>query len=159
MASDLIEAYTDENGVVKDEELIADTTGAIYIGGSETTASVLLTFIFAMLHTPDVQARAQAEIDRVTGGTRLPTFEDRDSLPYVRALIDECLRYVRREIYALKCCISMADCYSLFVLRTKIDGTQSVPLGFPIGLLKTMYTRGISCQKAQSFSRTNGELS
>lgn len=95
MASDLIEAYTDENGVVKDEELIADTTGAIYIGGSETTASVLLTFIFAMLHTPEVQARAQAEIDRVTGGLRLPTFEDRDSMPYVRALIDECLRYVR----------------------------------------------------------------
>lgn len=41
----------------------------------------------------------------------------------------------------------------------KIDGTQSAPLGSPIGLLRTMYTRDISCQKAQSFSRTNGELS
>lgn len=95
MTCDLIEAHTDENGVVKDEELIANTTGAIYIGGSETTASVLLTFLFAMLRAPAAQSRAQAEIGRVTGGTRLPTFEDKDALPYVCALIDECLRCVR----------------------------------------------------------------
>lgn len=129
MASDLIEAYTDENGVVKDEELIADTTGAIYIGGSETTASVLLTFIFAMLHTPEVQARAQAEIDRVTGGIRLPTFEDRDSMPYVRALIDECLRYVRvndkiSDNY-------WADFFSFSVLRSLNRWHSVGPTGIP----------------------------
>ena len=94
MTCDLIEAHTDENGNVKDEELIANTTGAIYIGGSETTASVLLTFLFAMFRYPEAQIRAQKEIDSVTGGTRLPTFADRDSLPYVRALLDECLRSV-----------------------------------------------------------------
>ncbi|KAJ6529891.1 hypothetical protein DFH09DRAFT_934621, partial [Mycena vulgaris] len=32
---------------------------------------------------PDVQRKAQAEIDSVTGGTRIPLFRDRDQLPYV----------------------------------------------------------------------------
>ena len=41
---------------------------------------------------PEVQKRAQEEIDRVIGKGRLPEFKDRDSLPYVVALIDECLR-------------------------------------------------------------------
>ena len=43
---------------------------------------------------PEVQKRAQEEIDRVVGKDRLPEFKDRDSLPYVAALIDECLRWV-----------------------------------------------------------------
>ncbi|KAJ7625702.1 cytochrome P450 [Roridomyces roridus] len=37
--------------------------------------------------------KAQAEIDSVVGGEALPTFEDRDSLPYVSALVEEVLRW------------------------------------------------------------------
>lgn len=33
---------------------------------------------------PDVMRKAQAEIDSVVGRDRLPTFEDRARLPYVR---------------------------------------------------------------------------
>lgn len=48
-----------------------------------------------MLLYPDIQARAQTELDSVFTG-RLPTFEDNDeeSLPYITALIKELLRYV-----------------------------------------------------------------
>ena len=42
---------------------------------------------------PDYQKRAQEEIDSVTGGKRLPTFEDRSMMPYVDALVFECLRW------------------------------------------------------------------
>ena len=42
---------------------------------------------------PDVQKKAQQEIDRVTGGNRLPTLDDYDSLPYVRALVKEVIRW------------------------------------------------------------------
>ena len=42
---------------------------------------------------PKVQARAQAEIDTATGGTRLPAFEDRASMPYVDALLRELHRW------------------------------------------------------------------
>ena len=42
---------------------------------------------------PDVQKKAQQEIDRVTGGNRLPTLDDYDSLPYMRALVKEVIRW------------------------------------------------------------------
>ena len=42
---------------------------------------------------PDVQKRAQEEIDRVVGKDRLPTIEDQDNLIYVGALIKEVLRF------------------------------------------------------------------
>ena len=42
---------------------------------------------------PDVQAKAQEEVDRVTGSNRLPTFADREDMPYVNALVKEILRW------------------------------------------------------------------
>lgn len=42
---------------------------------------------------PDVQAKAQAEIERVCGRSRLPEMADTDSLPYVQAIMYEVLRW------------------------------------------------------------------
>lgn len=41
----------------------------------------------------DVQRKAQAEIDRVVGEDRLPTFGDRPNLPYIEALVLELIRF------------------------------------------------------------------
>jgi len=46
-----------------------------------------------MVLFPDVQKRIQAELDAVVGRKRLPTFEDRASLPYLEATIKESLRF------------------------------------------------------------------
>lgn len=46
-----------------------------------------------MVLYPDVQTRAQAEIDRVVGKDRLPTYEDRTQLPYIECLVKEILRW------------------------------------------------------------------
>lgn len=46
-----------------------------------------------MLLYPDVQARAQAELDSVVGRERVPTFKDYDNLPYLRAMVKE-VRYI-----------------------------------------------------------------
>ena len=46
-----------------------------------------------MVLFPDVQKRVQAELDAVVGRKRLPTFEDRASLPYLEATIKESLRF------------------------------------------------------------------
>lgn len=43
---------------------------------------------------PEVQRKAQAEIDRVVGSGRLPDFSDEESLPYISAVVREVLRYV-----------------------------------------------------------------
>lgn len=42
---------------------------------------------------PDVQRKAQEEIANVIGCDRLPSFSDRESLPYVNALALEVLRW------------------------------------------------------------------
>ncbi|KAF8988609.1 cytochrome P450 [Cyathus striatus] len=66
--------------------------GTAYSAGVETSTSVMLTLILAMLRYPDVQRKAQEEIDRVIPG-RLPTFEDIEKLPYVTAVVSECYRW------------------------------------------------------------------
>ena len=57
------------------------------------TVSALMTFFLAMLMFPEVQKRAQEEIDNVIGGGRLPTSADRDALPYIEAIMKETHRW------------------------------------------------------------------
>ena len=45
-----------------------------------------------MAQHPEVLKKAQAEIDSAVGSARLPTFSDRENLPYVDAVVKECLR-------------------------------------------------------------------
>ncbi|KAG2368707.1 cytochrome P450 [Suillus spraguei] len=66
---------------------------AAVMGSYETTSSTLMVFTLAMVLHPDVQKRAQAEIDSVIGRDRLPTFEDRASLPYVESILRETFRW------------------------------------------------------------------
>ena len=42
---------------------------------------------------PEVQRKAQAEIDAVVGPNRLPDFQDRPSLPYINAVVKESSRW------------------------------------------------------------------
>ena len=42
---------------------------------------------------PEVQKKAQAEIDTVVGPNRLPDFHDRPSFPYINAIIKELSRW------------------------------------------------------------------
>ncbi|KAI0279216.1 cytochrome P450 [Russula aff. rugulosa BPL654] len=67
--------------------------GTMYAAGAETTSAVMAWFSLAMLAYPEVQARAQAELDAVVGRTRLPTFADYPHLPYIRATVKEALRW------------------------------------------------------------------
>ena len=45
-----------------------------------------------VLH-PDLQMKAQQEIDSVVGLDSLPSFLDRDRLPYIEAIIQEIFRW------------------------------------------------------------------
>jgi cytochrome P450 len=75
-------------------EDIKDVAGLAYIAGNDTTGAAVLAFFLAMVLYPDVQAKAQAEIDRVVGKDRLPEFSDEKYMPYVQALVSECLRWL-----------------------------------------------------------------
>ncbi|KAF5384030.1 hypothetical protein D9757_006947 [Collybiopsis confluens] len=65
---------------------------AAIAAASETMTGVLAWLFLAMAMYPEVQARAQAELDRVVGRDRLPSFDDIDDLPYIRAMVKEVLR-------------------------------------------------------------------
>lgn len=49
--------------------------------------------ILALVKNPEVQRKAQAEIDTVVGDARLPNFDDRKSMPYVEAIYRELIRW------------------------------------------------------------------
>lgn len=51
------------------------------------------SFFLAMAMHPEVQSKAQAELDAVIGPHRLPCYADRGSLPYIDALMKESLRW------------------------------------------------------------------
>ena len=54
--------------------------------------SIEIFFLALTLH-PEVQRKAQEEIDRVIGSCRLPGVADRPNLPYVDAVVKEALRW------------------------------------------------------------------
>ena len=57
------------------------------------TISSMNFFFLALTLFPEVQRRAQAELDVVVGRDRLPTFDDRPRLPYIEALCKELMRW------------------------------------------------------------------
>ena len=61
--------------------------------GSDTTRAVLSWWSLAMMLYPEVQKRAQDELDAVVGRERLPTFADMPRLPYICAVIKEVIRW------------------------------------------------------------------
>lgn len=63
-----------------------------WVAANDTTTNTMKTFILAMACFPEVQERAQQELDRVLEGQKLPTHADMPLLPYLRALIKEVLR-------------------------------------------------------------------
>lgn len=46
-----------------------------------------------MIQHPEVQAKAQLELDNFLGPGQLPSYGDEPSLPYITAIVNECLRW------------------------------------------------------------------
>jgi cytochrome P450 len=62
------------------------------IAGALTIAAPMQTFCLAMCYYPQFLPMLHEELDRVCGD-RLPRSEDRPNLPFLRAVIRECLRW------------------------------------------------------------------
>ncbi|KAF5331761.1 hypothetical protein D9758_016630 [Tetrapyrgos nigripes] len=64
--------------------------------GADTSVSLILISVLVLSHHPEVQAKAQEELDQVLSSTanssQLPDFSDRGSLQYVEAIFKEILR-------------------------------------------------------------------
>ena len=80
---------------------LAGTDTVIYLlavsrGSSLTplqSSSHIHAFFAMMTLHPNVAAKGQEELDRVVGRDRLPDLSDRESLPYIEAILKEVLRW------------------------------------------------------------------
>ncbi|KAJ2989842.1 hypothetical protein NUW58_g3263 [Xylaria curta] len=90
LVSRLIEA---EDSDAEDNEVNKWSAASLYTAGADTTVSAIACFFLAMTIYPDVQKRAQEEIDRIVGSNRLPIMTDRENLPYINAVVKETLRW------------------------------------------------------------------
>ncbi|KAL1851749.1 hypothetical protein Daus18300_012434 [Diaporthe australafricana] len=75
------------------QESLAYDAGILNNAALDTTTQTLEMFVMAALANPDKMRTAQAEIDRVVGRGRLPSADDEKDLPYVRAVVEETLRW------------------------------------------------------------------
>jgi cytochrome P450 len=99
---DLIDVYlkeiqntTDPNSSFLKEEgekemlvVLLDLFGA----GGDTTSTSLCWAILYLITNPEIQKKAQKELDSVVGTSRLPSLADRPRMPYMEALIAETMR-------------------------------------------------------------------
>ncbi|KAF8965476.1 cytochrome P450 [Flammula alnicola] len=92
-ASTLLHELEMKENVEDEVETIKNCSGLTYAAGAESTVSTLASFILAVVTHPEVQVKAQEELDRVVGRDRLPEFSDRSSLPYINAIVKEVLRW------------------------------------------------------------------
>ncbi|KAI9444580.1 cytochrome P450 [Lactarius indigo] len=68
-------------------------SGSLFVAGAETTSTTMNWWAVAMIAHPEVQKRAQLELDAVVGRSRAPTFSDAPNLPYIQAIVKEVLRW------------------------------------------------------------------
>ncbi|KAH8112914.1 cytochrome P450 [Phellopilus nigrolimitatus] len=77
----------------EEENTIQWCATGLYAGAADTTVSALLSFMLLMAVHPDVQRRAQAEVDEKIGRGSLADFGQLDDLPYLTAILKEVLRF------------------------------------------------------------------
>ncbi|XP_022902146.1 probable cytochrome P450 303a1 [Onthophagus taurus] len=96
-ARDLIDVYlqmlNSENrpDTYTEQQLLALCIDLFMAGSETTTKSFGFGFMYLLLN-PDVQRKAQAEIDAVVGRHRLPTMQDRPNMPYLEGVVLESIR-------------------------------------------------------------------
>ncbi|KAF6747126.1 cytochrome P450 98A3 [Ephemerocybe angulata] len=95
MATDLIDKLQEEStpSWIGKESVARNVCGLAYLTGADTTVSSAWALVFALATHPEVQEKAREEIDLVIGNDRLPQLSDRESLPYISAIVKEVSRW------------------------------------------------------------------
>lgn len=87
-----VSKYLEKEGLDCDYEqllfIIRDLTAA----GTETSSTTVLWSLIFLANHPGIQKRLQKDIDEVVPRSQLPSFADKQRLPYVEAFILEVMR-------------------------------------------------------------------
>ncbi|KAG5649957.1 hypothetical protein H0H81_001313 [Sphagnurus paluster] len=95
-----------------EEDVVQWGANSLYGGGTDTTTAALTTFVLMMVLNPEVQKKAQEELDTVIGHGRLPNLDDRPRLPYMEALLNEVHRYHPIGPMGIPHCVTQDDYYN-----------------------------------------------
>ena len=91
---DQAEGHTkQESGLSYNDHELWFMGGTLTEGGSDTSASIITAFVQAMVANPEIQKKAQAQIDEVVGEDRSPNWGDYKKLPYVAQCVKETMRW------------------------------------------------------------------
>ncbi|KAH8103571.1 cytochrome P450 [Cristinia sonorae] len=94
------------------DQVIKNVTGVAYAAGADTTTSACSSFLLAMAMFPEVQKRAQAELDRIVGPSRLPDHDDLVHLPYIQATVMEAMRWMAVTPFGVPHAVTSDDFYN-----------------------------------------------
>ena len=111
--------------------------------------------MLAMLAYPEVQRRAQAELDAVVGRARTPTFADFQHLPYIRAVVKEILRWRPVGPVGIPHLSTEDDWYDgMFIPK----GTVMIPNIWHLNRDPKIYGADAAQFNPERFLNTNGDL-
>ncbi|CAI7579982.1 unnamed protein product [Penicillium pancosmium] len=83
----------DQQKIGLDDEHVAYLGGILMEAGSDTTSSTVLSYLLGVIGNPTALAKAQEELDSICGTERSPNMDDLGKLPYLRACMNETLRW------------------------------------------------------------------
>jgi cytochrome P450 len=110
LVADALNRISEEDDV--NTTAIKEAASVAFTAATDTTTNTLLVFFLAMVLNPEVQAKAQVEIDRVVGKDRLPNFDDRPALPYLEAILRETLRWYPVVPFGIPHATTASDIYN-----------------------------------------------
>lgn len=96
--------------------------GVLMEGGSDTSSSLTIAIVQALIENPEVQRKAHEEIDKIVGHERSPVWDDLKHLPYINMIVKEGHRW--RPILPL--CFPHAvgegmECINRLIIHTNRD--------------------------------------
>ncbi|KAF4110793.1 hypothetical protein G5714_007824 [Onychostoma macrolepis] len=138
---DLIDCYLEEmekrvdQGTTFDDSQMVTLLFDLFVAGTETTSNTLRTLnLYLMTHT-HMQEQCQRQIDEVLGDCEHVTFEDRNAMPYVQAVIHEGQR--------------VADIAPLGMFHTATTNTQLQGYNIPKGTIIIPYLSSALREESQ----------
>ncbi|CAK5271333.1 unnamed protein product [Mycena citricolor] len=107
-----------------DNETVAYLGGSAFEAGTSVTACLLHTFLLACISEPAFIAKAQNELDQVTGSDEMPSFAHMRRLPYTWAVVKEALRWIPVTPLAFPHRCDLDQEYKGYMIRA---GTYIIP--------------------------------
>ena len=120
----------------------------------------MTSFLLAMTMYPEVQKKCQAELDDVVGNDRLPTFGDRDRLPYLATMLKEVIRWGPTTPLGAPHCVEQDDVHNGYFIPKGSIIMPNIWYVIPSSLSSLLSARCVSTPRSvfaffRSTSNTN----